>query len=319
MHAAPLRVMRIFMTGATGVIGRRALPQLVQRHAVTVCLHDESARKHVEAAGAQCAAVDLFDPAGLQRAMEDHDTVINLATHIPASAFKMLFKRSWAENNRIRTEGVRNLVDAALACGVTRFLQESFAPAYPDCGDDWIDESTPLDPPPQQRSVVDAEAAVTEFAEANRTGVILRFGLFYGPDATQIKSIIRAVKLGFVPLPGSPRAFISSISHDDAARAVVAALTARSGAYNICDDQPMRRGEYFAELAHAIGVDPPRFLPAWTRPMFGAAAEAMSRSTRMSNRKFRGETGWHPLLPSMHEGWRATLRRPSRAPVRAPA
>jgi nucleoside-diphosphate-sugar epimerase len=311
--------MRIFMTGATGVIGRRALPQLVQRHAVTVALHTESARKVIEATGAQCAVVDLFDPAGLERAMTGHDTVINLATHIPSSAFKMMFKRNWEENHRIRTAGVRNLVDVAIACGVTRFLQESFAPAYPDCGDEWIDESTPLDPPPFHRSIVEAEAAVTELAEANRTGVILRFALFYGPDSQQLKTFVRAIKLGFAPIPGDPRAYISTVSHDDAARAVVAALNAHSGAYNISDDQPLRRGECFAELAHAIGVDPPRFLPRWTQRMFGPSAEMMARSIRMSNRKFRAETGWHPLLPSMHEGWRATLQPAPRGPIRAPA
>jgi nucleoside-diphosphate-sugar epimerase len=251
--------------------------------------------------------------------MEGHDTVINLATHIPSSALKMLFKRFWAENDRIRSQGVRNLVDAALACGVTRFIQESFAPAYPDCGDEWIDETTPLDPGTYNRSILDAESAVNDLAAANRIGVILRFALFYGPDARQLKSMIRAVKLGVAPVPGSPRAFVSSISHDDAARAVVAALTAQSGPYNIGDDQPMRKGEYFAELAHAIGVDPPRFLPEWAKPMFGASAEPLARSIRISNRKFRGETGWHPLLPSVHEGWRATLRPASRAPIRAPA
>ncbi len=308
--------MRIFMTGATGVIGRRALPSLVQRHTVTAGVHHESSRKQVEAAGAQCVVVDLFDSAGLRRAMEGHDTVINLATHIPSAAWKMLFKHFWAENDQIRSTGVRNLVDAAITCGVTRFVQESFAPAYPDCGDEWIDETTPLDPPANSRSLLDAENAVSRFGAVNRAGIILRFAAFYGPDAMQVKSFVRAVKLGVAPMPGSPRAFVSSISHDDAARAVVAAVTAHGGTYNIGDDQPLRRGEYFGELAAAIGVDPPRFLPTWTKPLFGAAGDALARSIRISNRMLRVETGWHPLLPSVHEGWRATLRPP---PSRAPA
>jgi nucleoside-diphosphate-sugar epimerase len=299
--------MRIFVTGATGVIGRRVVPLLVERHSVTAAIRDESARERLTATGAQCAVVDLFEPESLRRAMDGHDTVINLATHIPSAAWKMLFRRYWAENDRIRSTGVANLVDAAVACGVTRFIQESFAPIYPDRGDAWIDEATPLQPSPFNRTIVDAETSVARLVSPNRIGVILRFAAFYGPDAMQLQSIISGVNHGWAAIPGGPRRFISSVSHDDAARAVVAALSARSGVYNIVDDEPLRRADFFGSLASALGKDPPRFLPDWMTKLFGVTGEMLSRSLRISNRKFRQETGWQPLFPSVREGWPAAL------------
>ena len=132
---------------------------------------------------------------------------------------------------------------------------------------------------------------------------MLRFAWFYGPDAMQNEMLVRAVEHGWAPFPGGPHRFISSVSHDDAARAVVAALTARSGAYNIVDDEPVRRADYFGSLAAALGTRPPRFLPDWLTPLFGATGEVMARSLRISNRRFRDETGFRPLYPSVREGW----------------
>src|SRR5262249_10263949 len=151
------------------------LPLLLRSHTVTAGIRDEGARERLAALGAKCAIVDLFDRASVLRALEGHDTVINLATHIPSSAWKMMFRRSWRENDRIRSTGVRNLVDAARACGVMRYIQESFAPLYPDRGDAWIDETTPLEPTRYNRTVLDAEESTRSFTGSGRTGVILRF------------------------------------------------------------------------------------------------------------------------------------------------
>ena len=109
-------------------------------------------------------------------------------------------------------------------------------------------------------------------------------------------------------MPGSPAAFFSSIHHDDAASAVVAALRARAGAYNVSDDEPLRRREYVDALAAAIGAPPPRLLPAWLTRFGGSITELLSRSLRISNRKLREETGWAPTLPSVREGWPAVVR-----------
>jgi 2-alkyl-3-oxoalkanoate reductase len=289
------------------VIGRRVLPLLVRHHTVTAGVRDEHARARLTAAGVQCAIVDLFDRASLERAMQGHDVVINLATHIPDSTWKMLFRSAWAENDRIRSEGVRNLVAAARSCGVTRFIQESFAPVYPDRGDRWIDEDTPLAPSKYNRTVVDAETTVESFAGGPRTGVVLRFAAFYGPDALQLHAFMRGVRRGWAAFPGGAEAFISSVSHDDAARAVVAALGVPSGPYNVTDDEPLRRADYVAALAAALDVPTPRFLPAWTRSLFGAAADTLARSQRISNRRLREATGWIPHYPSVREGFAATV------------
>lgn len=301
--------MRIFFTGATGVIGRRALPLLLaEGHSVTAAIHDANARERVIQLGAIPLVVDLFDREGLGRAMAGHDTVINMATHIPRMDWKMLFRRTWRENDRLRSTGVRNLVDAAMACGVQRFIQESFAPAYPDRGDDWIDETTPFEPDRYVRSVCDAESALADFGRSG-TGVVLRFAGFYGFDATQTQIMIAAVRRGWAALPGSPQAFISSISHDDAAAAVVAALRAPGGTYNVADDQPLRRSEFFATLAAALHVAPPRALPAWSSRLLGSLGRTLARSERISNRKLREATGWRPRYPSVRDGWPHVLAR----------
>jgi 2-alkyl-3-oxoalkanoate reductase len=300
--------VKILMTGATGVIGSRAVPLLLEQgHEVTVAGRASSRRSAPWSARVRTVPVDLFDPATLGPALRGQEVVINLATHMPPSSMKMLFRRSWRENDRIRREGSRNLVQAALENGVGRLVQESFAPVYPDRGDEWIDESVPLQPLAYNRTVLDAEASAHRFNAAGRTGVILRFASFYGPDSYPLKDFLRGLRMGWAFMPGDPRGFISSVSHDDAATAVVAALGAGPGAYNVTDDEPVRREVYAGTLARLIGAKPPRFPPSWATPLFGVA-RALARSLRISNRKLREETGWRPRYPSVREGLPPTLR-----------
>ncbi len=300
--------MKIFITGATGVIGRRAVPLLLaQGHDVTVATRRNGRRSGAWSGDVATARVDLLDSATLGPALRGKDAVINLATHMPPSSLRMLFRPAWRENDRIRREGSRNLVQAALESDVGRLVQESFAPAYPDRGDEWIDESVPLEPGAYNRTLLDAEASARRFSTAGRIGIILRFASFYGPDSYPLRDFLKALRLGWAPLPGGPHGFISSVSHDDAAAAVIAALEAREGAYNVGDDEPVRREIYVSTLASLIGAGPPRFPPRWTTPLFGVA-QALARSVRICNRKFRDETGWRPSYPSVREGLAATLR-----------
>jgi len=197
------------------------------------------------------------------------------------------------------------LVDAAIAGGATRFIQESFAPAYPDRGEAWIDERTPIAPVRYSRSVVDAERSAQRFSSGGRTGVVLRFAAFYGPDSWFTRDLIRYVRHGFVPIPGAADSFISSVSHDDAATAVMGALLARAGIYNVVDDEPMRRGEFVGSLAETLGVPAPKLAPPWMKYLFGSLGEMLARSLRISNRKLREECAWVPKYPTVREGWRA--------------
>src|SRR5262249_20136790 len=161
--------------------------------------------------------------------------VINLATHMPSAAWKMLFRSAWRLNDRIRREGAANMAEAALGSSASILIQESFALTYPDSGDRWVDEQTPLAPSDYNNTVVDAEKSVARFSAGGGRGVVLRFAAFYGPDAMQVRSYIDSLRLGWVPLPGGPHRYISSISHDDAASAVVAALNVAAGAYTVVD------------------------------------------------------------------------------------
>jgi nucleoside-diphosphate-sugar epimerase len=299
--------MKIFITGATGVIGRRVVPLLLAKgHEVTVGTRANARRPAQWSGEVRTAPIDLFDPATLAPALKGHHAVINLATHMPSSSARMLVRRFWRENDRIRREGSRNLVQAALENDVRRLVQESFAPTYPDRGDEWIDESVPLQPGAYNQTVLDAEASARRFSAAGWTGVTLRFAAFYGPDSGPLKDFIRGLRLGWAVLPGGPHGFLSSVSHDDAAAAVVSALDARAGEYNVVDDEPVRREVYAGTLAALIGARPPRFPPGWATPLFGVA-RALARSLRISNRKLRQETSWRPRYPSVREGWPATL------------
>jgi len=253
--------------------------------------------------GATPVFVDLFDRAGVQRAVAGHEVVINLATHIPASSVRMLLPGAWRQNDRIRKLASANLADAAMATGAARFIQESFAPVYHDGGDGWIDEEWPIEPVRYNRTVADAEASAHRFADRGGAGVVLRFAAFYGPDAYQSRDMINLVRRGWIPLPGPADAFFSSISHDDAAAAVVAALDVPAGTYNVVDNEPLTRREHANVLAAALGVPPPRPLPPWIPALMGSLGRLMSRSLRISNHKLCHHGAWTPAHPSMRDGW----------------
>jgi nucleoside-diphosphate-sugar epimerase len=135
---------------------------------------------------------------------------------------------------------------------------------------------------------------------------VLRFAYFYGPDSNFTLDMIRMVRKGWAPVLGHPEAFISSVSHDDAAAAVVTALNAPPGVYNVTDDEPLTKQQFFSSLAHALGVPAPRFPPSWLSHMLGSVGETLGRSQRISNQKLRS-VGWAPGFPSVRAGWPAVI------------
>jgi 2-alkyl-3-oxoalkanoate reductase len=293
---------RILLTGATGVIGRRVLPILLSAgHAVSAVTRNPEQAELLRAVGATPISMDLFDPASVRAAVAGHTAVINLATHMPSSMIRMLFRRSWRENDRIRREGAANLTAAAAAAGVRRFIQESFAPLHAEGGDRWVDEQWPLRPSAYNRTVLDAEASVARYAGSGGAGVVLRFAWLYGPDPF-LRQMLEGVRKGWGPLPGPEQAYWSSVSHEDAASAVVDALGAPGGIYEVSDDEPVTRRELGEVFARAIGVPAPRSLPRWLTALGGGIVELMSRSVRLSNAKLRAATGWRPRWPSVREG-----------------
>jgi 2-alkyl-3-oxoalkanoate reductase len=302
--------MNIFITGATGVIGRRAVPRLLSSgYHVTAVVRSPERGAALKAAGAHVVVVDLFDRNAVLSAVRGHDVVINLATRIPKLDWRIATAGAWRENDRLRRIASSYLVEAAIAARTRRFIQESFAPVYPDCGERWIDESVPIAPVRYNRSVADAEDSARKFGVSGGEQIVLRFAAFYGPDAEQTRYLVDAVRKGWAPVPGRPEAYISSVSHDDAAEAVIAALRAPAGIYNVVDDEPLRRAELVDSLARTLGVPQPRMLPEWTKHLLGSLGRLLARSQRISNRKLRRATGWAPRLRSVRDGWAETLEQ----------
>jgi nucleoside-diphosphate-sugar epimerase len=274
-------------------------------HDVTGVARSDQRMTMLRNLGATPVTVDLFDAEAVRQAVAGHEVVCNLATHIPPTR-RMAMPGAWVENDRIRSEACRHLVDAALAAGSTRYIQESIGFLYKDAGDVWIDESFPLDSVANLRSAVTAEANAARFSEAGGVGIVLRFAAFYGPDSETTLSTIRLARRRIAAGAGR-RSFFSSIATDDTATAVVAALAAPAGIYNIGDNEPVRREEYFAALASALGVRPPMIAPAVAARLMGARGAVLTRSQRLSNRRFVEATGWKPEFPSVREGWPAVV------------
>src|SRR3990170_3208142 len=182
--------MRIFITGATGVVGRRVIPSLlVAGHYVTAVVRSAEKRRRLGDLGVNPIDVDLFDGPMVRRAVTGHETVINLATRIPKS-LRAFLPGVWRENSRIRRVASANLAAAAVAAGVQRFIQESFALIYRDGGDKWLDERAPVKTARYNAAVLNAEAAAARVAQGGEIGIVLRFGLFYGADSGYTRDMI---------------------------------------------------------------------------------------------------------------------------------
>jgi 2-alkyl-3-oxoalkanoate reductase len=293
--------MRVFVAGATGAIGKRAVRKLIAAgHAVTGVARSAASRAVLEREGASAVNLDLFDAHAVRRSMVGNEAVVNLATHIPRG-LRVFWPRAWAENDRLRRDASAILGEAAAAAGARLFVQESVAFTYPDSGDEWVSEDMKLVPSKYSRTVSDAEASAHRFTQAGGRGVVLRFAALYGPADFFTEQLLAAVRHGLMPIFGRAEGYLPMVHHDDAASAVLTALEASAGAYNVVDDLPLCRSDLAAVMADLQGVRRPRLPPAWMSSLAGPAGEAMSRSIRLSNRKLRS-LGWVPAYPSAREG-----------------
>jgi nucleoside-diphosphate-sugar epimerase len=296
--------MKVFVAGATGVIGGRAVGELIAAgHEVTAIARTEEKGARLKDVGAIPIVVDLWDRDGLLSAVAGHEVVCNLATHIPPMS-RAGFPGAWSENDRIRTEGARNLVDAALAAGAHRYVQESIGFLYADGGRGWLDEDAPVEPTTTTRSALAAEAEAVRVSDAGGVGVVLRFGQFCSADSSHCQFFLKMVRRRVAPVLGRRDNYLSSIHVDDAARAVVAALGLPVGVTNVVDDEPLTRQAYAEAVAAAAGVPSVHFIGAAAARLSGKKAEALARSQRISNRRLRA-AGWAPMYPSAREGWAA--------------
>lgn len=300
--------MRVFVIGGTGAIGRPAVRALIEAgHVVSALARTPDRAAWLEDCGARAVAVSLFDREGLALAFAGHEAVVNLASAMPSTT-RFVFPSAWAETQRVRTAGSAAVVDAALHAGVGRLVQESVVMIYPDRGSAWIDEDVPPDRFPLAEGNLAAEAGVRRFAAAGGTGVVLRLGWFHGPGAAHSEELLALARRHVATMIGPPEGYVSSIHVADGGAAVVAALAAPAGTWNVVDDEPLTKRAFADALGEAVGTTP------WLRPpgrvalLLGHRTTSLTRSLRVSNRRFRDATGWAPRYPSAREGLAATAR-----------
>jgi 2-alkyl-3-oxoalkanoate reductase len=304
--------VNVFVTGATGVLGRVVVRLLLDTgHSVRALSRNPDNNSRLRGAGADPVQASLFDPDTLRRAVDGCDAILHLATRIPASQDASR-RDAWRENDKIRTEGTRNLVNVALESSVRALIYPGVVFVYPDGGAQWMDSRTPVKSVPILESSLNAEAEVERFARAGKRGIVLRMGSFYGPTSGNTRSMLRMARHGFAMIFGAAKSYQPLIWVEDAAVAVVDALgKAPSGIYDIVDDEPLQRCELASVLAQAVGRKWLFRPPVWLfRIMAGKNVMFLTRSHRVSNQKFKTATGWYPMAPSARDGYKLLVIEP---------
>jgi UDP-glucose 4-epimerase len=295
----------IVITGATGVVGRRAVRELLAAgHRVVGVTRSARGAGVLEGLGARAVSADVFSQSSLAGAFAGADAVINLMTAIPPTE-RMAEPGAWEENDRLRRDASAAVALAAQEAGAARLVQESLAFVYADGGDAWLDEDAPVDARSTTSTVLAAEANATELFLGDT--VVLRFGLFVGPDSgLTLADLENARRSGLSPSLGPRAAYRPTVWLDDAGTAVAAAVDAPAGTYNVADLDPPTRGEIDAALAAVVGRDELRPALEDVPPVF----EPVTRSQRVTSRRLHEATGWAPRVRGGTEGWRRIAQEP---------
>lgn len=308
--------MRVLVAGATGVLGRALLPVLIGAgHEVVGTARSAARARTIEAAGGTGLVCDALDRDAVHRAVDAAvpEVVIHQLTALPNSFTKL--RRGFEPTNRLRREGTRHLVDAAIAAGARRVIAESIAFLYSPDRPGLADEREPIstDAPPPYGTMIAAlsELERTVTGTPGIEGIVLRYGTLYGPgtwygpdgDLTQR---LRARRM---PVIGSGAGVTSFLHVDDAATATTRALNhgTPGGIYNVTDNEPVPFHELLPTLAELLGAKPPLYLPAWlARPLAGSAGIAvMTRQRGAANNRAKHELGWQPSYPTWRDGFAA--------------
>jgi nucleoside-diphosphate-sugar epimerase len=293
--------VKVFLTGATGIMGRSAVKALHEAgHTVVGLVRSADKAAEVAACGVQPHQGDLFDRPSLVAGMHGCDAVANLATHVPVG-MRVMMPGAWNANDRIRTFGSHHVVEAAREAGVGRVIQQSLSYVYADRGDDWIDEGSPIDVTRYVEPVVEAEANIEGFISAGGDGVSLRFGLITGADPNSAWLLSRA-RAGKPTGMGPKEGWCHVIHPEDVGTAVVAALTAPSGIYNV-GATPVRRGDLVDLYAQAGGRQSGRFYGPLFMRLGGSKIELLTRSQRVTSQRLGDRAGWQPRHPKLALDW----------------
>ena len=306
-------VVRVFVAGGTGVVGRRLVPQLVARgHQVTATTTNAAKLGLLEQLGADAVVMDGLDAMSVGEAVAKArpDAIVHQMTAIAGKPDMKHMDRWFATTNRLRTEGADHLLAAAEATGVSHFVAQSYAGWNGMRTDGWVKtEDDPLDlhtgtvAQPGMDAIRHVEDVVTKAG-----GAILRYGWLYGPGATE--DLVEIVRKRQFPVVGGGTGYCSWVHSDDAAGATVLAVEQKaSGVFNIVDDEPAPAGEWLPYLAASAGAKPPMRVPSWlARMLAGEVAVAMMTEGRgFSNAKAKRELGWELRYPSWRQGFKEGL------------
>jgi nucleoside-diphosphate-sugar epimerase len=309
--------MRVLVVGASGAIGSRLVPQLIDaRHEVIGTYTSPSKAARVRALGAKPIALDLLDARAVRTAVLESapEAIIHQATALANAQFSRNLDRTFARTNRLRTDGTDALLAAAREAGVRRFVAQSYASyRYRRTGGPVKTEDDPLDPtpPPNTRETYAAMTHVDQ-AVTDAGGIALRYGGFYGAANDGLTEPVRKRQF---PIVGDGGGVLSFIHLADAAAATVLALEHDGPAiYSVVDDEPAPVREWLPVLANALGAKPPRHFPRWLARLFaGEAAVVMGTESRgASNAKAKRELGWTLRYPSWRQGFVAAYGQETR-------
>ena len=309
-------VVRVFVAGGTGVVGRQLVPQLVARgHQVTATTTSAAKLGLLEQLGADGVVMDGLDAVSVGEAVAAArpDAIVNQMTGLSeAHAGKPDFRhfdRFAAATNRLRTEGTDHLLAAAEAAGVSHVVAQSFGAFNGVREGGWVKtEEDPTDPGPVGARRGTEALRHLEDVVVKAGGAALRYGSLYGPGA--IDDQVELVRKGRFPLVGRATGYFSWVHLDDAASATVLAVEQRAkGVFNIVDDEPAPVSEWLPYLAECAGAKPPRRLPKWlARLLAGEMVVGMMTEGRaFSNAKAKRELGWELRYPSWRQGFKEEL------------
>ena len=305
--------MRVFVTGATGAVGGHLVPALVAAgHEVTASTRTPGKVDGLRAAGARPVVLDGLDRAAVVAAVRDAspEVIVHEMTALAEMGSLRNMDRTFAATNELRTRGTDNLLAAAAEAGARRVIVQGYT-GWPNqrSGGPVKTEDDPLDTRPvasAERSMAAIKYVEEKVPAAVPEGIVLRYGSFYGPGASQI--LLDLVRKRQVPVIGGGTGIWSFIEITDAAAATVAAVgRGAPGVYNIVDSDPAPVADWLPYLAEVAGAKPPLRMPAWLgRPLAGELVVIQMTSARgSSNGKARKELGWEPRYPSWREGFRA--------------
>jgi nucleoside-diphosphate-sugar epimerase len=311
--------MKVFLAGATGAIGRQLVPLLLAAgHQVTGMTRSPERAGELRDAGAEAVLADALEREAVHAAVAQArpEAVIHQLTAIPALIDPRTIERDFALTNRLRSEGTRHLLAAAQAAGAERFLAQSIAFAYASGppGTVHVEGDPLLSEQQAPKSFKGAARALGELEQAvlGASGIVLRYGYFYGPGSSIAREGAMAAELQRrrVPVVGGGRGVWSFIHIEDAARATVAALAhAGPAVFNIVDDEPAPVAEWLPALAEALDAPRPWRVPTLVaRPLAGGyGIQTMTRVQGASNALAKRELDWRPRYASWREGFRDGL------------